>query len=428
MPPTRRETEDEAVKEYLLELAAKAAERQIQEDALAAFPNSHAREGGVAHFYFQEGSDSDETSERDHPVVQQRHRRQSSNLGLTWWHKHMQEHVKQTTHEQGDKMDVDPSPTDAELDKMQLSSPPDPIWTTSSKAERKTAQGQEGGIKKPADTDFASPSATKPVDKGWQDGPFGTPFAGFSPKVEAKDKKPKGVSPPMLGEDLEFRMHPSPQHTKLETDHPFTKKVQAEKHRDVVGGGGLWRGYCYRTESDETYIVPSELKPAPMISTPYPAATPGGPLATDHISDEPLSSLAPKPGLHALQNLDERLLRAQARAEKNEKIAQEFNDEFVTQVYNYLSLGYPSMARGFDDELSRISRIGVDELKASDEQELAKGHLLHVKIEETGDGEKCPRWRALRVYITEWARQHPDLHNLDPLAWGVRERRGSWGI
>ncbi|KAH8173944.1 hypothetical protein LIA77_05363 [Sarocladium implicatum] len=425
MPPTRRETEDEGVKEYLLELAAKAAERQIQEQALAAFPNSHAREGGVAHFYFQESSDSDELAEdASGPDNQQRVRRKSSNLGLNWWHKHMQEHVQQTKPTE-DAMDVDKEPTDSELDKMDLNTPPDPLWTTTKRAEDEKREStakvkfDSEALKK---TDFATPS---PVQKP-AGSPFGTPFGGLVPKADPKDKKKKGVSPPMLGDELVFRTCPSPKLTKLETDHPFVEKDRPDKHRDVSGGGGLWRGYCYSGGKNDTYLVPADLKPAPMIATPYPARTPGGPLATDAISDEP-SSIGKSP-MDSLQVLDERLRRAQARAEKYEKIANEFSDDFVTQVYNYLSLGYPAMARGFDDELARISRIDVSELEAEDDKPLAKGHMLQMKLEDSRAGERCPRWRALRVYITEWARQHPDLDNLDPLAWGVKERRGSWGI
>ncbi|KAJ2973289.1 hypothetical protein NQ176_g6692 [Zarea fungicola] len=140
-----------------------------------------------------------------------------------------------------------------------------------------------------------------------------------------------------------------------------------------------------------------------------------------------LRSGEPK-GLHMLHGLDERLLQEKVRAERNEKINMEFGDEFVTQVYNYLSLGYPAMARGFDEELSKMSRVSVEDLSRDDDKQLAKGHLLEMSLEDTPEEERCPRWKALRVYIMEWARQHPDLENLNPLAWGVHERRGSWAI
>ncbi|KAF4975157.1 hypothetical protein FDECE_18597, partial [Fusarium decemcellulare] len=106
----RRESEDEGVLSYLLELAAKEAERQMQEAALAAFPNSHAREGGVDHFYFRESSGSDNSPESTSPVhhhhghpIGHHHnnvRRQSSDSNLNWWHKHMQEHAEQVHQEQ----------------------------------------------------------------------------------------------------------------------------------------------------------------------------------------------------------------------------------------------------------------------------------------------------------------------------------------
>jgi hypothetical protein len=133
-------------------------------------------------------------------------------------------------------------------------------------------------------------------------------------------------------------------------------------------------------------------------------------------------------GLHMLHGLDDRLRREKADAERDEKIASEFDDEFITQVYNYLSLGYPAMARSFDEELSKISRVTVEDLCRDDEKQMAKGHMLEMDLNDTLENGRCPRWKALKTYITEWARQHPDLDNLDSLAWGVRERRGSWAI
>jgi hypothetical protein len=129
-----------------------------------------------------------------------------------------------------------------------------------------------------------------------------------------------------------------------------------------------------------------------------------------------------------LHGFDDRVRREKAQVERDEKIASEFDDEFVTQVYNYLSLGYPAMAHSFDEELSKISRVSREELCRGDEKQMAKGHMLEMNLQETCEDTRDPRWKALKTYITEWARQHPDLDNLDPLAWGVRERRGSWAI
>ncbi|OAQ71015.1 hypothetical protein VFPPC_03382 [Pochonia chlamydosporia 170] len=498
VPSTRRESEDEGVKEYLLEIAAKEAARQMEEAALAAFPNSRAREGGVAHFYFRESSDSDNSAEntpQNHENgAQPRARRKSSNLGLNWWHKHMQNHAEQLAYERGDDemaLDMDDGDTmmrtDSDLDKMDLPVPPDPLWTTTNRIapdDRRDSMAELQDLRD-ALTPFARSDAgfttgnrfyhgdaaygqpypdqrdvgfsplPRPGDRGPDIG-FGRPFGAFGLKPE--DPKlhllRQAASPPMLGKDLQFRRCPSPKQTKLETDHPFANHdLYKEQNRDVTGQGGLWRGYCCRSESNNDYVVPADLHGANMLVTPYPPASPRdlGGYDSRSMSEEPESMFSSSnsseslnnctsarvdqrprsgqsKGLHMLHGLDDRLRREKAQVERDEKIASEFDDEFVTQVYNYLSLGYPAMARSFDEELSKISRVTVEELSGGDEKQMAKGHMLEMNLQETSEDDRCPRWKALRTYITEWARQHPDLDNLDPLAWGVRERRGSWAI
>ncbi|KND92507.1 hypothetical protein TOPH_02639 [Tolypocladium ophioglossoides CBS 100239] len=500
MPPTRRETEDEGVKEYLLELAAKEAARQIEAAALAAFPNSRAREGGVAHFYFRESSDSDNSAEntpQDRGHGQSRVRRKSSNLDLNWWHKHMQKHAEHLAEERDDdEMEVDEEDTfmrtDSDLDKMDLAVPPNPLWTTTNKIapddrrdsmveiqllrepltpitqldrsiaddNRHTRQTHAraghvpptSGNQEPVLANSTAGHLAPDARHRAQDLGFGRPFGAFG--LQPEDPKlhliRQAASPPMLGKDLTFRKCPSPKQTKLETDHPFVEDGGSrEKNRDVSGDGGLWRGYCCRSESNAGYIVPADLHGAHMIVTPQPPGTPREPLTFESLSEEPGSMYAssdssgsppglwtvenrPKngavKGLHMLHGLDERLRREKAQAERDEKILQEFGDEFVTQVYNYLSLGYPAMAHSFDEELAKISRVSVEELGRDDEKQMAKGHMLEMKLEDSSEDARCPRWKALKVYIMEWARQRPDLDNLDPLAWGVRERRGSWAI
>ncbi|XWW97111.1 hypothetical protein V2A60_005092 [Cordyceps javanica] len=508
--PTRRETEEEEVKEYLLELAAKEAERQIQEDALAAFPNSHAREGGVAHFYFRDGSSSEESpgeSPAEDGRGRRRLRRKTSSLDLTWWQRHMQEHAEKLAHEKEDAEeasrrfhDLDMT-SDSELDKMDLTVPPDAMWTTSRRAslgDRRDSASEQAEARKwaaakqsealhvlrgPAPESITPdrsqppaqqhlqhqplqkqpPQQQQPANESGirnQHDPFGRPFAalGIRPDAAQLQRIRKFVSPPMLGKELNFRKCPSPKQTKLETDHSFVLSQNAKQNRDLSGKGGLWRGYCCRSESTGGYLVPAELHPPAMMATPRTPGTPKELFAHEvdcvlAVSDEPASlwdaaapespgalpgscpgtaehrlrSGAPK-GLHMLHGLDERLQQEKVRAERDDRIALEFGDDFVTQVYNYLSLGYPAMARSFDEELAKISRISVEELCRDDDKQLAKGHMLEMSLDDTPEEERCPRWKALRVYIVEWARQHPDLDNLNPLAWGVHERRGSWAI
>lgn len=447
MPPSRRETEDEGVQEYLLDLAAKETARQIQEAALAAFPNSRAREGGVAHFYFRESSGSDNSADDAHRPrdgAQPRVRRKSSNLGLNWWHQYMQEHAKRLARDRAGRDHDIPSATNFDVDDMDLCLLPNPLWTTT----QRVSPGERRD----------SPVAVRPTDILVPDGPW-APAPHLAPS-EGRRARPFGVigfksedaqlhlmrqaaSPPMLGKDLTFRRCPSPKQTKLETDHPFVD--QRERSRDVPGQGGLWKGHCCRSGSNGGNVVSAGQRHAGLVVTPPTPALPREPLTCDRLSEEPsppassggphnkacgMWAAGPRPrrGEARAQGLlqplgvpDERRERERAR---DKKILQEFDDEFVTQVYNYLSLGYPATARPFDQELSRVSRISTAEL-GRDDRRMAKGHMLEMRLDDTPEDARCPRWRALKVYILQWARSHPNLDDLDPLTWGVRERRGS---
>ncbi|RDA89086.1 hypothetical protein CP532_2210 [Ophiocordyceps camponoti-leonardi (nom. inval.)] len=427
MPPSRRETEDDDVKEYLLQITAREAARQMEDAALAAFPNSRPREGDVAHFYFGESSGSDKSQQQE---PRRRLRRKSSDLGLNWWHRHMQEHAQLLAQSR----DVVTTPqhqqtfvtTDSELDNMDLSLPPDPLWTTS---------GRDAAVvEKPCD-----PVPTPPVN-GDDPASLAALYGGRSPfcPMGIKPEKKIGLlltrqeaSPPMLGKDLTFRRCPSPKPTKLETDRPFASSLSRDKGRDAPG---LWRGYCCRS-SDKNGTLSSH------------------PPGSSRTNKEVVN------GLWTCRNgfvdNDDRQRRGKTKAtgaEIDDKIMREFDDTFVTQVYNYLSLGHPATARPFDEELARISRVGLDELASRDHHQHQYHHHHHHHHQQTQqqrqtdqhqhhrrheapekasspDLSRCPRWRALKLYIVEWARQHPDLDSLDPLAWGVGgDRRGSWAI
>ncbi|KAF9878139.1 hypothetical protein CkaCkLH20_04177 [Colletotrichum karsti] len=501
----RRESEDENAGTYMLEWAAMEAERQMQEAALAAFPNSRPREGGAAHFYFRESSGDESPPESISPgpagpsKPRARHanvpRRKSSDLG--YWHKHMQEHAEKLAVERGEHAPVfdeedDDTQDDSAIDKMELDSPPDPLWLTTTRNHTVDA-GSQGPIgenlmpliapapvaakdapqtalpapepvskpigeasmpyvppssaSKPANVPVAKPAQVVP-ETGFRNaggGGFGRPFGNFGLPAETSEfrKMRKAASPPMLGKDLVFRKCPSPKQTKLEPDHPFSELPTAEeRNRDTTGEAGLWRGYCFRNSESDQAIVPASLQGPRMLHTPLPPSTPGDPFAAafgkSSLTDEPVTSATLTPstaehrvrsgefkGLHMLHGLEERLKREKAL---EDKIASEFDDTFITQVYNYLSLGYPAMARAFDEELSKISHMSIEDLEADDAKQMASGHLMDPAEAEMAEENRCPRWKALKAYIFEWARQHPDLDSLDSLAWGVRERRGSWAI
>ncbi|KAH8904055.1 hypothetical protein BR93DRAFT_161738 [Coniochaeta sp. PMI_546] len=328
----------------------------------------------------------------------------------------------------------------------------------------------------PAETDFRS------------NGHAPAPYGSYGPERDPSLERLRNLhnvhrrnSPPMLGADLVFRRCPSPKHTKLEPDHLWDLErgtTAEEPNRDKSGQEGLWRGYCY--SADKTQQLAGFDRPQ-MIQTPQPLLTPGDPFARAFSMSEVNAALTDNPeptprlhnhsaystmslekkrrhekkGIHMLQGLDERLAKEKAAAELDERIAAEFDDHFVTQVYNYLSLGYPAMARAYDEELSKISKMPIEELEKDDDTIMdslwgidssetgsdsdkpeptkkvkATGHIMLDSEEHDGvrEEDRCPRWKALKKYIYEWARQHPDLDAISPLAWGMQERRGSWGI
>lgn len=390
-----RESCDDRFSGYLLALAAKAAEKQIREQALAAFPNSDYHEI-VEHFYNRDSEgDSDDgevvgigMSSDDETQHVERVRRRSSD-GSGWAADEMQRHQEklqqQRTNDIHEKVAA----------QANSSTFNDPFWTNGMTS--KQAEVAVGGTK-----------------------------TGIG-RVKEVDRMRNAASPPMLGADLKFRLCPSPKATKFETDQRMD--VMPNRRDD---GGGLWGGYCV-ADTEAQFLTPLAHRPD-MITTPTverqdPFATAFG---VERPPSRPGSSRSSK-GVQMLAGIEERL-KAQAESSKLEAaFEEEFDDSFVTQVYNYLSLGYPALARSYDEELSKISKISTEELRRDDAQLTAKGH---VGIQNGPDkmstvlNGRCARWKALNVYIREWARQHPVIEGdaEGPGAWGVRARRGSWAI
>jgi len=409
-----RESCDDRFSGYLLALAAKAAEKQLREQALAAFPNESLHEI-VEHFYDREiDQASDEEGvegigmllDDDMPSAI---RRKSTEVG--WMAKEMQAHQEKLNRQREEETNVKIA---AEATKPTFK---DPFWTNGMTAK--------------------------------------SPFVDHKNKNENAEPKDaelrcmrSAASPPMLGSDLKFRMCPSPKATKFETDQKID--VQPNKSEN---GGGLWGGYCVADEVGE-YLSPSIKGPA-LIQTPQVERE--DPFSSAFASELPAGAKTPKTrdsGIRMLAGIDERLKAEVAKSKAEESMLAEFDDEFVTQVYNYLSLGYPSLAWQYDAELARISRISEEELRVDDRKKNAKGYIgivdgmssvdttpeKRLKLNGNGstngsaNGERhegyCARWKALRIYIMEWGRQHPSMSEgaMGPSAWGVRARRGSWAI
>ncbi|CAI7638129.1 unnamed protein product [Penicillium bialowiezense] len=248
------------------------------------------------------------------------------------------------------------------------------------------------------------------------------------PKSSPEQKK---RSPPLLGKDIIIPLSSSPDGTMCEHsgksmpshDEPELCNgceglwCGAPRHKGGKGAG-LWMGTCSKEEGQARQVhglFPGIVTPMARIDSagvskglsPSPSHT-----HLDRLALSPGNSKLRKPTSPHLQKV----------------IETEFNDGFVTQIYNYVSLGYPCLARYYDDELSRISGISVEDLRRDDLNTDARGYVVAPANNNLADA--CARWKALRLYIQEWALQAPgmadDETNLE--GWGLPERKGSWAI
>lgn len=401
----RRESCDERFSGYLLSLAARSAEKQLRNQALAAFPNEQVYQP-VSHFAIDREDEDPEDEEDGVDIVFRDIKddittfRRESIADLPWELEQMRRYKEMAETRNREK--------GGNLSESRFSA---------------------AAIAARRPLNSAEPAVSSNIIDGWHKG------IGLTQMTHA-------TSPPMLGEDLVFPQSLSPQSTRCDIDHaPVPREETSSKGCDNCGGlwcvnphvnddcaGGLWMGTCRKVNDAGR---PSAKDSRPGIMTP----TTADPDDQSHLS---LNSVAASNQTSPLrttpQEADPRLDDVDRKLSLEEEIDREFHDGFVTQIYNYLSLGYPCLARYYDDELSRISGIPVEELRRDDSQTDAKGYVGAPEGAGVGEegvtGGKCMRWTALRLYIREWARQQPRMSGSDSnlKTWGVRERRGSWAI
>lgn len=400
-----RESVDARSRGYLLELAAKAAEVQLREQADAAFPNSD-RHVPVDHYIGHEDDD------------------------------------------------VKPYPSRSDQDPRRFGSV---NW------EQKDMQRHHEHMEASRQKDKAAKEARKRWNKQYEQncGPWRDPFKNQVPhekKNKEMERMRKQARPPMLGADIEFPRCPSPEPARFDvTQGTYNERTAMCYLTQESGPGpcgeGLWAHRMKKSLGPVPVQSPAESR------APSPAGSigglwggfckgqagipdiPRGPtgLLTPAILDENMTNpfesfetalniqqLPPSPpqSSSGFPSLDEKL-------EVQQKVEDEFSDEFITQVYNYLSLGYPSIARGYDEELSKITRTPVSDLRQDDKLESSRGY---IRFGEDGNSQEeginedmCSRWKALKAYIHEWARQQPGMQESENRhGFGVAVRRGSW--
>lgn len=387
-----RESVDERFSGYLLDLAARAAEKQLRDQAMAAFPNDDYHE--PVHHFIDRDDDAMSLGE------DAKRRRESSFTEVNWELRAMQEYQ--------------------ETNKKQQQSP------ELNKA-RETERNPWGNA-----AAYINNAPRRDVDN-------------------ELDGMRKGARPPMLGGDIKFPRCPSPEPARFDPTQGshaiksamcyLTEQSQASEKGEglwcgsgknstatspslFVNGssrppsrGGLWGGCCVNSGLTPPRGPTGILTPKIELNDPFsPCPTPN----PEQLPPTPPASQAD------FACIDQKLATELT-------IEEEFGDDFVTQVYNYLSLGYPSIARTFDGELSRISKITLDDLRQDDHLASSRGYIRlgadgNLEAADITE-ESCMRWRALRSYIHEWARQQPGMHAGDSsVGMGVAVRRGSWAI
>ncbi|KAK4560846.1 hypothetical protein LTR86_005426 [Recurvomyces mirabilis] len=437
----KRESVDESFTHYLRQLEAqKAQQRLLRELAADAFPNSDYHEPVQHYMDIDEGSDEMEIEDRpvtydfeDELLLEMAARREST-AKVNWEQMEMQRHAEQL------------------------------------EQERNAAK------------------STKKRTEQMTQSPWWNPAQNYG--LEKQDEEMRSMRdrarPPMLGNDLVFPRCPSPEPARFDVTQGSTvlrnQMCYLTEHadsqvKDEDEGGlwsapperevtitsaagsskgsqdpkrGLWGGFCIRDDSAE-HAPPNGLAPHSAFAAPTglltPMANEGGYNPFEQSFAVPAPALSPGLGIQTpptpprgfgssanLNRLDGMLNTEQLLDATMEK---EYPNSFITQIYNYLSLGYPALARPFDEELSKISRIPIKQLREDDRKakSLPRGYIRLGPDFEGGGGEgveeeSCVRWQALRLYVREWARQEKDMVPTDQRAsqWGTGARRGSWAI
>ncbi|OJJ94598.1 hypothetical protein ASPACDRAFT_37701 [Aspergillus aculeatus ATCC 16872] len=386
----RGSSEDENT-EYLSAIAAITVEKQLKEQALAAFPNEQDHQP-VDHFAIDREEEEFLNNERATSHVgippQDTHRRTSS-ADLSW-----------------------------ELDYM--------------RRHKEEAEMTDRAMARTRGSPFLSPNDVTSLGSR-------RPARHHDNRVRGHDLEPtrSNANPPMLGEDLIFPQSLSPESTVCEgsnIQHNITRNrlcvfsglwYGSPHANNRSNDGGLWKGTCKTSSSQE--IQSPRCSIADQIAQTYTSST-LQPTDVNRSTDKD-QLLQPSPWIlpTTRYKIQEDFRDASLEAE--------LQDGLVTQIYNYLSLGYPCVARYFDHELSRISGISVADLRQDDLNTDARGHVGVSDSPSIGEDistRACMRWKALQLYIFDWARERHRV-GFDDMdgehgAWGVCERKGSWAV
>ncbi|RMY17479.1 hypothetical protein D0867_05996 [Hortaea werneckii] len=425
----RRESVDDTFQQYLLQLEAKKAQQRFEEQALAAFPNSDFHEP-VAHYVMDEESSEDmEVDDRpvtwagyDEDILISMARRRESTVKVTWEQLEMQRHAERLEQERNAAKTTLKQPSQS------------PWWQPDTygavQTERELKSMRDRARPPLLGNDIVFPRSKSPEPARFD------VTQGSSTLRNQMCYLTEHASSQRSGED-EGLWHPPAQGN----EHVLAARLKAAENPDMPSDKGLWGGFCVDDGENKQgtlgvpagptgLMTPRPSSPAEPAANPFEQsfAVPGIAAPQNGIKTPPGGA---HPGDARIDNviLDDR--------ELDELMRKEYPDSFVTQVYNYLSLGYPTLAKPFDEELAKISGIPISELRKDDKvaKQTPRGYIRLGPDFEGGGGQglteqNCMRWQALKRYIREWARQEKNMVKVDgPFGnWGTGARRGSWAI
>lgn len=396
----------------LLSLAAQAAQKHLREQAMAAYPNEQMHEP-VDHFSVDREDDDDDDDDGEDPT------------------------------DPGTLLNDTPRASQTESQMVRRDSTAD--WSMAEMRQHQEMLERQGKrqqvtiqpkIRSPCEVNGVMHTSIDLAPSRQQEDVTDTNYHGGRKGDGEMEKMRKAASPPMAGEDLRFPLCRSPRQTRLDvSQYPLGRRLPGtdatKRHSGLWAQGrnasqqkstaGLWMG---------TSVKPAEaalVHPGPVRAGLLTPDTERDDLSTSHVSSEKDQLPSSPSG----SQTDPKVSCLDAILAHEEQISLEFHDGFVTQVYNYLSLGYPSMAVKFDAELSKITRISIEELRRDDGNADAKGYLDAPDGRTGTEGVTCARWTALRMYVKEWARQQSHLEDAQEGAngeWGHRARKGSWAF
>ncbi|KAK2741055.1 hypothetical protein FQN57_005795 [Myotisia sp. PD_48] len=395
----------DSIPEEMYNLHSRLVSEKLKAQALAAFPNEQVYQP-VSHFAIdqEEGDsigdeESIETAFRQFSIDLSRFRREST-ADLAWELEEMRRHKEES---------------ESRARERRFAAKPSPFSAAALAAKyREEWEMAEGG--------------GYDIIGGWQRG------VNLEPMREA-------ASPPMLGDDIVFTKCLSPQSTICPLDQTEATKKEdvppndsepslwvADHDMPGYGDAGLWKGTCHKDceiHNSNPKVLDTGLITPGVYATDIPCGRSAQQTCqTDYINFRPHTP--PPEQSHLLQ-----VRSAYTDPTLEREIKLEFDDQFVTQIYNYLSLGYPCLARDFDPELSKITGVPILELRKDDLNANTRGHLDAPEGPGSAvSGRKPTRWRALKSYIHEWARQQSRSSGPGAVvdSWGVPERRGSWAV